>query len=60
VKRYLRPVWMSIPIVIRPRGSRRVTRPGIPAQSSVRAAQPAGPVAPVFPARQVAPVRRFR
>jgi hypothetical protein len=60
VKRYLRPVWMSIPVVIRPRGSRLVAKRGIPAQSTVRAAQPAVPGAPVVPAQPVAPVRRFR
>ncbi len=60
VKRYLRPVWMSIPVVIRPRGSRLVAKRGIPAQSAVRAAQPAVPVAPGVPAQPVAPVRRFR
>jgi hypothetical protein len=60
VKRYLRPVWLSIPAVIRRRGARRVAKPAIQVQSAVRAAQPVVPVAPVVPARRVAPVRRFR
>jgi len=60
VKHYLRPVWMSIPVVIRPRHSRlrakravTAPRPGVPLA-------PVAPVAPVVTAPPAAPVRRFR
>src|SRR5262245_2626611 len=39
VKKYLRPVWMSIPVVLRPRRSRLTARRAMSAQQAV----PAGP-----------------
>src|SRR5215510_14313458 len=60
VKKYLRPVWVSIPAVIRPRGSRLRRRPAVPGQHA-RPALPVTPVAPgAVPVQPVAPVRRFR
>src|SRR5262249_50938771 len=64
VKKYLRPVWVSIPAVIRPRRSRLGRRPGVPGQPAVAPPRPALPVTPVapgvVPVQPVAPVRRFR
>src|SRR5262245_60706980 len=51
VKRYLRPVWISIPAVIRRRGSRRKVKP---------VAGPAVPVTPVVAAQPAAAPRRSR
>src|SRR5215510_7549023 len=66
VKKYLRPVWVSIPAVIRPRRSRLGRRPAVPGQRAVVAPPPGAtvtpvvPVAPVVTAPPAAPVRRFR
>jgi hypothetical protein len=66
VKKYLRPVWLSFPAVIRPRGSRLGRKPAVPGQPAVLAPAPGGtltpvaPVAPVVTAPPAAPVRRFR
>ncbi|MGH9767641.1 MAG: hypothetical protein ACREAB_09435 [Blastocatellia bacterium] len=66
VKKYLRPVWMSIPVVIRPRGARRAMRPAVPGQPAIPAPRPGVPLTPVVPvapvvtAQPAAPVRRFR
>ena len=64
VKKYLRPVWVSIPAVIRPRRSRLGRRPGVPGQQAVPRPRPVLPVTPVapgaVPVQPVAPVRRFR
>lgn len=65
-KRLLRPVWVSIPAVIRPRRSRRTVRPVVPGQPAVLAPRPGVPVTqvvpgtPVVPAPTAVPVRRFR
>lgn len=60
VKKYLRPVWVSIPAVIRPRHSRLRRRPAVPGQHA-RPALPVTPAAPgAVPVQPVAPVRRFR
>jgi hypothetical protein len=53
VKQYLRPVWMSIPVVIRPR-RRQGMRRGVQAQPGTAAPRPAAQ------AQAGAPVRRFR
>jgi hypothetical protein len=53
VKQYLRPVWMSIPVVIRPR-RRHGARRGVQAQPGAVAPRPPAP------AQAGAPVRRFR
>jgi len=64
VKKYIRPVWVSIPAVIRPRHSRLRRRPAVPGQRvapTMRPALPMTPVAPgAVPVQPVAPVRRFR
>jgi len=64
VKKYLRPVWMSIPAVIRPRGSRPGRRPAVPGQPAVprpRQVVTATPTVPgAVPVQPVVPVRRFR
>jgi hypothetical protein len=64
VKKYIRPVWVSIPAVIRPRHSRLRRRPAVPGQRvgpTMRPALPVTPVAPgAVPVQPVAPVRRFR
>jgi hypothetical protein len=64
VKKYLRPVWMSIPAVIRPRGSRLGRRPAVPGQPGVprpRQVVTATPTVPgAVPVQPVVPVRRFR
>jgi hypothetical protein len=64
VKKYLRPVWVSIPAVIRPRHSRLRRRPGVPGQHAVPRPRPALPVTPMapgaVPVQPFAPVRRFR
>src|SRR5262245_4153295 len=64
VKKYLRPVWVSIPAVIRPRGSRLAKRPAVPGQPVVVAPPPGVPATPAvpgaIPVQPVAPVRRFR
>jgi len=64
VKKYLRPVWLSIPAVIRPRHSRLRRRPAVPGQHAMPTMRPALPVTPVapgaVPVQPVAPVRRFR
>jgi hypothetical protein len=64
VKKYLRPVWLSIPAVIRPRRSRLGRRQAVPGQPAIqppRQVITATPVAPgAVPVQPVAPVRRFR
>jgi hypothetical protein len=64
VKKYLRPVWVSLPAVIRPRGSRLGRRPAVPGQQAVPRPRPSLPVTPVapgaVPVQPGAPVRRFR
>jgi hypothetical protein len=64
VKKYLRPVWLSIPAVIKPRHSRLRRRPGVPGQQTAPRPRPAIPVTPMapgaVPVQPFAPVRRFR
>ena len=66
VKKYLRPVWVSIPAVIRPRGARLGRRHHVPGQRVIVPPPPGAtvtpviPVAPVVTAPPAAPVRRFR
>ena len=64
VKKYIRPVWVSIPAVIRPRHSRLRRRPTVPGQRvapTMRPALPMTPVAPgAVPVQPVGPVRRYR
>jgi len=71
-KQYLRPVWMSIPVVIRPRrvrshGMRRAAGPAVAAQPGALPPRPpmipvatAAPAAQAVPVQQAVPVRRFR
>jgi hypothetical protein len=47
VTRYLRPVWVKIPVMIEPRGAHQMVRTGLPAR-------------PVARVRRAAPVRRVR
>lgn len=66
VKKYLRPVWLSLPAVIRPRHSRMGMKPVVPGRPAVLAPArgvpltPVVPVAPVVTAPPAAPIRRFR
>jgi hypothetical protein len=60
VRRALRPVWLSIPAAIRPRGVRRGVRPLVAAGPTVRAMQPAVPVRRMAPTPMARPIRRFR
>ena len=66
VKKFLRPVWLSIPAVIRPRRARIGRRPAVRGRPAVLAPAPGVPLTPVVPVAPVvtappaAPVRRFR
>jgi hypothetical protein len=60
-RRVLRPIWLSIPAVVRPRGRRRVVKQVVPGQPAIRAAAAAAAPAAAAPtAGRAAPVRRFR
>ncbi|MBI1925788.1 hypothetical protein HYR99_16250 [Candidatus Poribacteria bacterium] len=65
-QQFLRPVWLSIPAAIRPRGVRRGVRPGIPRPQAVPAGvRPPVPTAvpgvrPPIPTPGVRAFRRFR
>jgi hypothetical protein len=60
VRRYLRPVWLSIPATIRPRRMRRGVLPRGATAPALRAVRPAVPMRRVVPAPMARPVRRFR
>ena len=51
-KKFLRPVWISIPVVIRPRARRGARGRAVPTQPGAVAPQPTAPIQPGMPRRR--------